>query len=74
MSALKTQLTEDMKNAMRAHDSLKLNTIRFMLAAIKNFEIDNGEQDDAGIHKIVAKEVKKMKDAMVDFEKGADRI
>jgi uncharacterized protein len=70
MSALKTQLTEDMKQAMRDRASMKLNTIRFLLAALKNWEIDNGEQDDAGVQKIIAREVKKMKDAIEDFKKG----
>ncbi len=70
MSQLKTQLVEDMKTAMRAHDSVRLGVIRFMLSEIKNFEIDNGEQDDAGIQKIIAREIKKVKDANVEFEKG----
>jgi uncharacterized protein len=70
MSALKARLTEDMKQAMRDRASVKLNTIRFLLSAIKNWEIDNGEQDDAGVTKIIAKEVKKMKDANIEFEKG----
>ncbi len=70
MSPLKNQLTEDMKNAMRARDSLRLNTIRFLLSIIKNWEIDNGEQDDAGVLKLIASEVKKMKDALIDFEKA----
>lgn len=69
MSQLRTQLTEDMKNAMRARDMLRLGVIRFLLSEIKNFEIDNGEQDDAGIIKIIAREVKKVKDALIDFEK-----
>jgi len=68
MSALKDRLTEDMKNAMRAHESLRLNTIRYMLSELKNFEIDNGEQDDAGVMKVIAREVKKLKDALVDFQ------
>ncbi len=67
---LKEQLTEDMKNAMRARDSVKLNVIRFLQADIKNFEIDNGEQDDAGVQKIIAKQIKQMKDAMTDYAKG----
>ena len=67
MSPLKAQLTEDMKNAMRARDSVKLNAVRFLLSEIKNVEIDNGEQDDVGVTKVIAKEVKKMKDAMNDF-------
>ena len=70
MSALKTQLTEDMKNAMRAHESVKLGVIRFILSELKNYEIDNGEQDDAGVQKVIAREIKKVKDAMVDFENG----
>jgi uncharacterized protein YqeY len=67
---LKSQLMEDMKNAMRARDSVRLNTIRFLMSDIKNFEIDNGEQDDAGIQKIIARQVKQMKDAINDFAQG----
>jgi uncharacterized protein YqeY len=70
MSALKNQLIEDMKTAMRARDALKLGVVRFLLSEIKNFEIDNGEQDDAGVQKIIAREVKKVKDALGDFERG----
>lgn len=70
MSQLKAKLTEDMKNAMRAHDSVRLGVIRFLLSEIKNFEIDNGEQDDAGVQKIIAREIKKIKDANTEFEKG----
>lgn len=65
--SLKQQLTEDMKTAMKARDMAKLGTIRFLMSEIKNFEIDNGEQDDAGVQKVIAKEVKKMKDAINDF-------
>ncbi len=70
MSPLKARLTDDMKNAMRAHDSAKLMTIRFLLSAIKNWEIDNGEQDDAGVEKVIGKEVKRMKDALGDYQKA----
>ena len=57
---LKQTLTDDMKQALRDHDSLKLNTIRFSLSQIRNFEIDNGEQDDAGLQRLIAKEIKSM--------------
>lgn len=67
---LKAQLTEDMKNAMRAKDTVKLGVIRFLLAEIRNFEIDNGEQDDAGVQKLIAKQVKQMRDAITEFDKG----
>ncbi len=67
---LREQLTEDMKTAMRAHDSEKLGVIRFLISDLRNFEIDNGPQDDAGIVKVIAKQVKQMKDAISEFEKG----
>lgn len=67
MSALKAQLTEDMKNAMRSGDTNKRDTVRFLLSEIKNYEIDNGVQDDAGITKVIARELKKMKEANVEF-------
>lgn len=67
---LKQQLTEDMKQAMRDRNSMKLNTIRFMMSEIKNWEIDNGETDDAGVQKLIAKQIKQMKDAITEFEKG----
>lgn len=67
---LKQQLTTDMKEAMKARDSIRLNTIRFLIAEVKNVEIDKGELDDAGVQKIIASQVKKMKDALGDFERG----
>jgi len=68
--SLKLQITEDMKQAMRDRDSQKLGAIRFLLSEIKNFEIDNGEQDDAGIQNLISKQIKQMKDAISDFQKG----
>lgn len=68
--SLKTQLTDDMKQAMRDRNSLKLNTIRFLLSELKNVEIDNGEQDDAGVQKVIARVVKQMRDAVGDFARG----
>ena|SRR5258708_2817591 len=72
MSPLKNQLYEDMKTAMKAHDAAKLGVVRYLISEVKNFEIDNGEQDDAGVLKVIAREVKKMKDALEEFKK-ADR-
>lgn len=70
MSQLRSQLTEDMKNAMRAKDSMRLNTVRFIMSAVRNWEIDNGEPTDQDILKLIAKEVKQMKDANAEFSKG----
>lgn len=72
MSPMKSQLYDDMKTAMRAHDTVKLGVVRYLLSEIKNFEIDNGEQDDEGVFKVISREVKKTKDALEDFKK-ADR-
>lgn len=67
---LKQQLTEDMKTSMKQRDMVKLNTIRFLNAQIKNVEIDQGELDDAGVVKIIQKQIKQMKDAMLDYARG----
>lgn len=67
---LKAQLMEDMKTAMKARDSVALGAIRFLMSEIKNYEIDNGEQDDVGIQTIIRKQIKQMKDALVEFEKA----
>jgi uncharacterized protein len=68
--SLRQQLQDDMKQALRDRDQLRLGAIRFLLADIKNVEIDNGELDDAGIQKIISKQVKQMKDAINDYGKG----
>ena len=68
--SLKDQLMEEMKNAMRAKDTVRLGVIRFLRGEIKNIEIDHGDQDDAGVLKIIAKQVKSMKDANSEYQKG----
>lgn len=65
---LQEKLLDDMKQAMRAKDMVKLGVIRFLRSEIKNFEIDNGELDDAGIQKVIATQVKKITDAVVEFK------
>lgn len=70
MSQLRAKLTEDMKNAMRAKDMLTLNTVRYLMSSIKNWEIDNGVPTDEDVTKVIAKELKQMKDAVAEFLKG----
>jgi uncharacterized protein len=65
---LQEKLIEDMKQAMRDKNVVKLGVIRFLRSEIKNFEIDNGVQDDAGTEKIITSQVKKLKDAVNDFK------
>ena len=61
----------DFKEAMKAKDDIRKNTISFARAAVKQYEVDNREElDDEGIIKILAKQVKMRKDALADFEKA----
>ena len=60
-----------MKEALRSKDSLRLNTIRSVIAAIKNQEIDlRKELQGDEVLSIVTREVKKRKEASVLFEQG----
>ena len=71
--ALKDQITEDMKTAMRAKDSARLGTIRLLQAAMKQKEVDERiTLDDAAVIAIVDKLVKQRKDSIEAFQK-ADR-
>ncbi len=71
--SLKDQITEDMKTAMRAKDSERLGTIRLLLAALKQKEVDERvELDDAMVVAIVDKLIKQRKDSIEAFIK-ADR-
>ena len=69
--SLKDQITEDMKNAMRAKDSERLGTIRLLLAAVKQKEIDERVVlDDAAVVAIVDKLIKQRKDSIEAFQKA----
>src|SRR5690606_38675920 len=69
--SLKNRITEDMKNAMRAKEAERLGTIRMLLAAMKQKEVDERvELDDALIVGIVDKLIKQRKDAAQQYEAG----
>ena len=70
--SLKGQITEDMKAAMRAKDSGRLNTIRLLTAAIKQKEVDERiEVSDEQVLAIIEKMIKQRKDSISQFEAGA---
>ncbi len=72
MSALKDQITNDMKDAMRAKDTQRLGTIRLLLAACKQKEVDERVVlDDVMVIAIVDKLVKQRKDSIAAFESAA---
>ena len=69
--SLKERITEDMKTAMRAKDSERLGTIRLLLAACKQKEVDERvELDDAMVVAIVDKLIKQRKDSIEAFVKA----
>ena len=66
--SLKAQITEDMKTAMRAKDSVRLGTIRLLQAAMKQKEVDERvELDDAMVITIVDKLIKQRKDSVAAY-------
>ena len=69
--SLKDQITEDMKAAMRAKDAPRLLTIRGLLAACKQREVDERiVLDDAAVVAIIDKLVKQRKDSITQFTAG----
>lgn len=72
--SLKARLKEEQILAMRAKNKPRLSTIRMLLAAIKQIEIDNRvELNDDEVTAVVIKSVKQRKDSISQFEK-ANRI
>ena len=68
---LKDRITEDMKTAMRAKDARRLLTIRGLLAALKQREVDERiVLDDAAVVAIIDKLVKQRKDSITQFAAG----
>jgi uncharacterized protein YqeY len=67
--SLKQQITEDMKTAMRAKDSVRLGTIRLLQAAMKQKEVDERvELDDVMVIAIVDKLIKQRKDSVAAYQ------
>lgn len=68
---IKDRIREDMKAAMRSHDAARLSTIRLLLAAIKQREID--EQIEAGdddVLAVIGKMVKQRRDSVEQYRSG----
>ena len=69
--SLKAQITDDMKTAMRAKDSVRLGTIRMLLAALKQKEVDERiELDDTAVVAVVDKLIKQRKDSIAAYEQA----
>ena len=69
--ALKERITEDMKSAMRAAEKERLATIRLILAAIKQREVDERiTLDDTQVLAVLEKMIKQRREAITQFEAG----
>jgi uncharacterized protein YqeY len=69
--SLKDRITEDMKTAMRAKDAARLSTVRMLLAACKQREVDERiVLDDAAVVALADKLIKQRKDSITAFEQG----
>ena len=69
--ALKERITEDMKTAMRAAEKERLGTVRLLLAAIKQREVDERiTLDDGQVLAVIEKMIKQRREAITQFESG----
>lgn len=67
--SLKVQITEDMKNAMRAKDTARLGAVRLLLSAMKQREVDERvELADADVVSIIEKMLKQRRDSIAAYE------
>ena len=70
--ALRDQLNEDMKAAMKARDQERLGALRLALAAVKQREVDERiTLDDAAVISVIEKMIKQRRDSIAQFEKAA---
>jgi hypothetical protein len=68
---IKTQLNESMKNAMRSGDTVRKNTTRMALAAIKQVEVDKRTTlDEMAVIALLQKEIKNRKEAIEEAKKA----
>src|SRR6185369_7932202 len=69
--SLKARITDDMKTAMKAKDSQRLGTVRLLLSAMKQREVDERiELSDADILAILEKMLKQRRDSISQYEAG----
>ncbi|GAA5234267.1 GatB/YqeY domain-containing protein [Verticiella sediminum] len=70
-TSLKTRLSDAMKDAMRARDSARLGTLRFLLAAVKQKEVDERRDlSDADVVAILEKQVKQRRESIAAYEQA----
>ena len=69
--SLKDKLMDDLKSAMKDKDTVRKNAVQMVRASVLQVEKDNKlTLDDEGVIEVVAKEVKKRKDVLPEYEKS----
>lgn len=69
--SLKEKLLQDMKDAMKNKETIRKNTIQLVRSGVLQIEKDNKvELDDSGVIDVIAKELKKRRDSLPEFEKS----
>ena len=69
--ALKEKLMEDLKAALKDKDIIRKNTVQMVRSAILQYEKDNlCELDDEGVLDVIARELKKRRDVLPEYEKS----
>ena len=68
---MKEKIFQDLKEAMRAQDVARRTTLRMVVAAIKNLEIEtSSELEDGDVLQIIQKQVKSRRESIEEFRKG----
>jgi len=69
--SLKAKLQQDLKEAMKAKDTFKRDTIRFLMSAIKQVEVDSRKElSDEDIIKIIQKSIKQREEAAAQYKEA----
>ena len=70
--SLRSDLVDAQKEALKQKNEATLGTLRMLWSAIRNAEIDNGHKEfsDEEVQKVVSTQIKQLKDACLEFEKG----
>lgn len=69
---LRSDILDAQREALKAHDEEKLSTLRMLWSVVRNQEIDKGHKElkDEEVQKVVATQIRQLKDAVVDFTRG----
>ena len=68
---LKDRLNDDLKNAMRSGDAARRDTLRHLLAAVKQVEVDTRKElSDADVEQVLTREAKRRRESIESFQKG----